>query len=542
MQKQADSKIDPATVGRFALGGAITGGSTMSLINLVRMLKSQYKERKALIHTPETDEDTIVLTIPNKTAALIKSSVIKHTGSGYTLYNHTGKKVIGHHPSKAKALAQERAIQAHKHAEVSGATMIKNVTTPKASTSIGPKTTSQYRRGGDGTFGFKTASNWQTLTAATLATMGSAVTGSYVVNRIYQMQKEKILKDKVDAARKDYLAMLDQGKTASVLDNMFKPFGEKQADGAFGMLNYPMAAAALLSILGAGGVGYVTKKILDEQLQTNQNKGLDLPHVKRIVFKTAPAPVVKSKGSPHVEDPTIQETADTDTNKSRAVEKTSEEVVTPEEIDCIKAAFCVHLDMLDSTTKILNDNAVKQAMVDAKITTNKLFKMAAGQEPSSFDNLMGYMHGNPQLRQLIIRAAMDKHPLLRHLKFTSNLPGIRNIADNKVYSNLTSALGPKTAGEGKSLIPGLGLQSQVLGSLVGSTLAQKNESEQIAQDIIDAQQNVREEESFERKRNRKINPKDIDIEAADPNAQAYLSSHKEKVRALVAQLAAQGKL
>lgn len=547
MHKQADNKVDPATVARFALGGAITGGATMSLINLVRMLKSQYKERKALVHSPETDENTIVLTIPNKVAEE-KSAVIKPSGSGYTLYNHTGKKVIGHHSSKAKALAQERAIQANKHAEVSGETMVKNITTPKASTSIGPKTSSQYRRGGDGTFGFKTASNWQTLTAATLATMGSAMAGSYVVNRIYQMQKEKMLEDKVNAARQDYLALLDQGKTASTLDNLFNSFGEKRADnGAFGMINYPLAAAALLSILGAGGVGYVTKTLLDERAHDTEHRGLDLPHVKRIVFKTAPSPVIKSKGNPEpgIQDPSVQDTADTSLNKSRAAVKQSEELVTPEEIDSIKAALCVHLDMLDSTTKILSDLQVKEAMVAAKTSPRKLFKLAAGQNPEAFNTMMEYFKGNPQLRQVIIRAAMAKHPMLSHFSFASDMPIVRNVADKKFYEQLNNTFGPKApvkmAGEGNGLM-GLGLQTQVLGSLVGSTLAQNNESEQIAQDIIDAQTKVREGELAERKAHKKINPNDIDISAADPNAKAYLEANKAKVKALVTRLAAQGKL
>ena len=49
-------------------------------------------------------------------AALTKQAIIKKTKGGFTLYTHDGSRVLGKHPSKEKAMAQERAIQAHKHA------------------------------------------------------------------------------------------------------------------------------------------------------------------------------------------------------------------------------------------------------------------------------------------------------------------------------------------------------------------------------------------------------------------------------------------
>lgn len=41
---------------------------------------------------------------------------IEHRGDEWVVLNHTKKKVLGHHPSKKKALAQLRAIEANKHA------------------------------------------------------------------------------------------------------------------------------------------------------------------------------------------------------------------------------------------------------------------------------------------------------------------------------------------------------------------------------------------------------------------------------------------
>ena len=36
--------------------------------------------------------------------------MIKKSGKKWVLYNHDGTKILGHHPTKASALRQERAI------------------------------------------------------------------------------------------------------------------------------------------------------------------------------------------------------------------------------------------------------------------------------------------------------------------------------------------------------------------------------------------------------------------------------------------------
>lgn len=40
--------------------------------------------------------------------------MIKREGDQWILYNSTGEKVLGRHPTRAKALAQERAVQISK--------------------------------------------------------------------------------------------------------------------------------------------------------------------------------------------------------------------------------------------------------------------------------------------------------------------------------------------------------------------------------------------------------------------------------------------
>lgn len=41
--------------------------------------------------------------------------MIKKVGKQYCVFDHTGKKKLGCHPTRAKALAQLRAVEASKH-------------------------------------------------------------------------------------------------------------------------------------------------------------------------------------------------------------------------------------------------------------------------------------------------------------------------------------------------------------------------------------------------------------------------------------------
>ena len=46
----------------------------------------------------------------------MRAAMIKKVGDKWVLYTHDGSKVLGTHPTRAAALAQERAVQAAKHA------------------------------------------------------------------------------------------------------------------------------------------------------------------------------------------------------------------------------------------------------------------------------------------------------------------------------------------------------------------------------------------------------------------------------------------
>lgn len=515
MQKTADpqkSKIDPSIVGRFALGGLVSGGATMALVNLVRMLKHMNNYRKDVSRSPETDENTIVLNLPPKAAEI----------SGATALSSVGKTT----------------------GPVSKTTA--STYTPK----------NQFRNSGSfGSSLSKSAANWQTLTAATLATMGSAITGVTVMNKLYQWKREKILKDKVEAAKQEYLGMLSDSsdKLASSLDVMFSSANlEKEAAGsAFGMLNYPMAMAALVGILGAGGTGYIVKTMLDSKAKEYEEKGLDIPKVKRIIFKSRAhrnhpddkseeGTTTTSKGVMQPQDPTI--------------DKVSEVVLTANEVDSIKAALAVYIDYMDTTTRIMNEPELKQAMANLGVTERSMLKMAQDFNPEAYTALMDFFNKDPkgqQLQQLFIRAAMAKHPTLKHFQWASNLPGIRGMAQNKFNSKLTEAVGPvspltsmkqdKASLQPKraAFAPG-SLQADITGSLIGTTLANQNSSKEIAQEILQAQDDAAKERAA--RKTPEETAEDIQLDAVGPEAKEYLAHNKARVRALLKRLVIQGKI
>lgn len=482
MDKQA-FEIDPEIVKRYAIGGALTGGSAAALINLVRMIRQMNEDRKAKQEPSETDENTIVLTLPRKTAEV--------------------------------------------KAEKKEPTRVKKVEVTKVALTSGPK--SQTRRC-DGTIGIKTASNWQTLTAAVLAAMGSAAAGGAVVNRIYDYRRQKQLEDDLEAAKQEYLdALQGQGKMAEALDSFFSyPGMDKDAQEGgrvFGTLSYPIAAAALLTILGTGGTAYLTKKILDEKLRAATEKKLDMPKIKRIVFRSAP---------------------------EESEEEDEELKVAEAEVDAIRASLGVMLDKVGYETKVLETGYVKEAMAKAGTSTIKLLKMA-----QDIDALKDYLADNPELRELIQRATMEKHPVLRYFKWGLKLPGVGRIADRKLMERFEDTF--QAAPTAKETLIGLNpvhktpyghyfgrrgaelakegqiSTGSILASTIGSTLADNASEERLADALVNAQQRAKKEEAKE------LSPEEIaqkiELASTDEDAAEYIAQNRERILAILQEMA-----
>lgn len=61
------------------------------------------------------DARRVRLTLAMSMAAGRKTAIIRHCGDDWCLYSHDGK-LLGRHATREKALAQEQAIEIHKHA------------------------------------------------------------------------------------------------------------------------------------------------------------------------------------------------------------------------------------------------------------------------------------------------------------------------------------------------------------------------------------------------------------------------------------------
>jgi hypothetical protein len=247
MHKTAD--IDPMTVARHGVGGALLGGSSAAIVSLIHAINLARRQRKEMQDTSETDENTIVLRLPmGKTAEVTCAGdlpiAIKHTDKPTSV----SKKV----PAKS------------------------------------------YRAGFYPNQEMKTA-DWQTLTASILAATGGGMLGYHLIDKAYRASLQRKLKAQEEASRDELLdSMMHQPKVGNWLDDIFSVPEEKEAQfrekSRFSYMDAPFAVAALMALLGTGGTAYITKKILDSKID-EQRTEFNPPRVQRIVFKSAEGPL-----------------------------------------------------------------------------------------------------------------------------------------------------------------------------------------------------------------------------------------------------------
>lgn len=325
-----------------------------------------------------------------------------------------------------------------------------------------------------------------------------------------------------------------QVKASSFLDELTGQ--EKQGDG-FGTLNYPLAAVALLTVLGGGATGYVTKRILDEKFKEVEDKSLDVPKVKRIVFRSAP-------------------------------ETDPEKLASAEDIDCVKAGLMVMMDRVSGTTNFTS--LAKQACADAGTSPEALVKLA-----EDWDVLEGFLKSNPRLQNAVAGIANDymtKNPVMRYAnKLMLKTPMGQAHARKLLFRKLTQMRQGMASGVGRAVDYGRGFMARVplpgplplfksgqhtaladpaaaIGRTVltatgfdalKSMLADKGMSEtELAHAIIAAQ-----EDANERKAMAAAKVKDtVTVEARDPAAAAYVSRNSKKLQGVIRRLALEGQL
>jgi hypothetical protein len=442
-QKKAedDEFIDSDKVLRYGLGGLAAGAGGASVLSLINMLKRMKDERE-----PETDDKTIVLTLPPK-----RGSDLSEAGVDQPVQTAT---VTGGMPEEEAGVKNPRMV---------------------------------------------TDSAWPTLTASLLAAGTGGVVGYKIVDKIYEMRQMKKKEDELNKAKEEYLDLL--GKAAS--DN-----SEKQARGDFNLWDYPAGLGALALILGGGGTAYLTKKILDEQ--TRQPEVDDVGKIQKIVFRSSPGH--ERRGLRLVD----KDDEDEEGYAKAAADKTAHD----EAVDVFKSALGVMLDVCESKHNILKTASVSNELDRLDICASELYKMAG----EDYDALLATLQGNPDLRKLITRASMEKHPILKYFKWTAGMPGVSHFADKKIYEEVANKLSPTAPIDKVAGI--LDMLGGITASTIGSNIAEKDD---------EAVKKKKEEEE-------EAEALGIDVGAADPAAAQFVLENEDEIRKVTETLKAQGKL
>jgi hypothetical protein len=386
--------INPETTARWAAGGTAAGLSLASLMGIMKVLQDNKEKRKRARVPSETDEDTIVLTLPKRAAALSSSEAKPAEGDARAEVKQP--RILE---------ATESAVKVRKHGPLH-----KLVHSDSAS--------GQHRHG-NGTYGQrmykreKTAS-WQTFAASMLAAGVGGIASYKLVDTLMRNRHEKELKKELEQAQTEYMDMLRKG--AGEITDAFLPAGmSKSADNAghqFSTLDPIFGTAALGLILGTGGVAYLTKKLMDERFkdESEERKRRErMARVQRIIFRTEDG-------------------------------KTACDVDLATGDEMMKAALAIYLDIGEGEYRTMDQPAVKAAMANSGTTPAELVKLATG----GFDTLLMKLQTDPDLRRAMRNAATDSHPIL---KFIPNdlrelsIP-LQNKIDMQIQKGLYESLGP----------------------------------------------------------------------------------------------------
>ena len=247
------------------LAGVLGGAGVSSAASLLRSLHDMRKRKKE-----DTDDETIVLTLPEKAAS-----------DGYTSMKDA---VPGEHKITANGGRQAR--NSGKYG--------KSLSTPDPKEKKPEVKCADEGNPGPNTVG--------TVVANTLGLAAGGLLSYEVVSRLYDRLNERRLKRKLEAAQQAYVnALSGTSKRAEAVTRMLDPVervickSTKEAgilsEPAANAIRYPAAAYILALLAGTGATAYVAKKVMDREFPEAKLKK-DLNKPTRIVFRTAGTPAL----------------------------------------------------------------------------------------------------------------------------------------------------------------------------------------------------------------------------------------------------------
>lgn len=495
--------VNLSTVGRFGGAGVLGGSSAAAALVLVKMLKDLSEERRLLTEPTEEEKNTITLTLPKRAEADCSCGADVAAPMAEMLHPKQSKPAHTDRSEDKKRINQKVKVKADH---------------PRHGTKA--MTTPSQIRSTDGKYNVKTA-NWQTLAASLLALGAGGTLGYTLVNKVYDMKKKRELQAKVDAAKQEYMDQLEGAtKHAGLLG------GGREGDPSFSLLDYPGGLAAVALLLGGGSTAWVTKKILDEYNKDPENKykPLHTPHIDRIVFKTE------------------------GTGQLPSMERAEEENKNASAQDTMEAALGIYLDIMSGKADVLGDIKCAEAFTALGITPGQMYKMASEE----YDQLLMTLKTNPQLASLVKKLVMEKHPILKYFKWTSDLPGVKQYGDAKMYGALDRSFGPtsdiwdsarkgtleqKYGSVKNSSVPMM-IGNATAGTTGGLLAALAFEKSKEPGQPVEVPQETAEEQHA------KVEQivKNIQLGAKDPKALAFVQQNSEKIRNILLLLAQEGKI
>lgn len=529
--------IKAETVARYLAGGTLAGAGTAAAINLVQLIK-EMDRRRAEAHQPsETDEGTIVLTLPKRADTslsyagppsrfILPAYGAQPAGSVKTDGN-VGYENVSEPPASRGRVNPEQGM-----AVDASPRQIKTGKIEKSvPVTVKPGKARPQLRHHTGTFGNSVKQgNWPTLTLSMLAAGGGGGLGYLLVDKIYENRRLKQKQQELETARTEYLDQLSQ-KQSTVLEK-----GAREQ--TFNLIDLPLGVAALALILGSGGTAYFTKKILEESDKAQLPK-VPKPQVKRIIFQSPPG--------------------QSEIGEAKAAQDQSE---------VFDAALGIFCDIVSGEPRVLGHEKVAAHYAKHGGDPADLVKLAV----SDFDKLLATLQApeNRPLRQLLVRAGMEQHPVLKHFRWSAKLPVLEGMADRKLYELVTKAFQPGTpaafknamahvlAGVHPELLKEAGILSSlspnlasIMASFYGSTLAKKVDKDEpaaptetpeaVAGEPAAAGTPVATAVADPEDRARQV-LEDLEVDAADPAAADFVVKNQAKIQRLLRRMAREGKL
>lgn len=243
MNKMAQETPDPAATPlrkeylNYLLGGLATGAAGAGLTSLLHEWVLDRRRSKELSKDDRTDENTIVLTLPPKIAELVSSTTPK--------------------PTKAPSTTSTSKV-------------------PRKAVSAGYYPSQTMKVAGPGSvlgFGTQNSPSVPDIIGTNVLGLAGIVGGWKLVDALYQARVRRELAKEEEQAQQEFVGVLGKRAEDGLVDRTAKSIG---------------GLTGLVWLLGTGGVAWLTKALLDAKAKEQARAGLEVPRVRRVVFRTLP--------------------------------------------------------------------------------------------------------------------------------------------------------------------------------------------------------------------------------------------------------------